>query len=53
MLNGKSSDWKDVTSGVGAVLGPVLFIMYIYINGMQDMLKKFCECLMMKQSLII
>ena len=41
MLNGKSSDWMNVSSGVpqGSVLDPVLFI--IDINNMPDMLRKY------------
>ena len=36
VVNGKSSEWTDVTSGIarGSVLGPILFA--IYINDMPD-----------------
>ena len=35
-VNGESSEWTDVTSGIpqGSVLGPILFV--IYINYMPD-----------------
>ena len=43
IINGKSSEWKNVTSGIpqGSVLGPVLFI--IYVNDMEDSLQSFCK----------